>query len=379
MTESNPLWHGGVQAGVVALLIAGWLAFAGLGQEAWGQDGPSLRSIERPVRVVVSPEYQWYESELENALREASTDLRMVVPVGTRWTVEMGGAVARMGGNGLARVQGLTDANARITYAQPVGEGSVVFSGRVNVPVGKQRLGPEAVRTTRFISRNIYDFPVTSFSRGFSVNPQVTWAFPVTDRLAVGIGAGYQHQRGFYPEAGMESAYVPGDGMGLNGGFDYKVTDRSAVGLDLAFRRYQTDEVGGAPRFEAGNRATGTVRYLWRRGFTTVRAVVQYANWEESEFGYRANGVPQRNQIIPSHGQALVSYQARLAETVGIHVRASGHRYSATLGREETIVGRAYVSPSFDLGERVTLAPHGTITYGSYLGGGGGLRIEGAF
>lgn len=366
-------------AAVLVLFVVGWGLLGGTQQTARGQRGPSLRSVERPVQVVLSPAYQWYESEDGRTREEVSSTLRLVYPVSSRWTIEVGGAAAQMDGDGLARVRGLTDGNGRVTYAQPVGEGSVVFSARVNVPVGKQRLDSAAVRTTRIISKNFYDFTVSSFSRGFSVGPQVTWAFPLSDRFAVGIGAGYTHQRGFHPEAGMESAYVPGDGVGANGGFDYKMTGESAIGLDFAFRRYGTDQVGSVPRFEAGNRATGTIRYLWRQEFTTLRAVVQYANWEDSQYGYRLRDGPRREQVIPSHGLALVSYKTRVGAGLDLRVRASGHRYSATVGDEAKVVGRAYVAPSFEVGDMVTLAPHSTVSFGSYFAVGGGLRIQGSF
>jgi hypothetical protein len=80
---------------------------------------------------------------------------------------------------------------------------------------------------------------------------------------------------------------------------------------------------------------------------------------------------------------ALASYQTRFQEGIRLLVRVSGHQYMATIqdgprGDAKT-VGRMYVSPSFDLGETLTLAPHGRVTYGSYLGFGGGLRIEGTF
>lgn len=367
------------QAGVLLVLVVGWTLMEGTQWTARAQTGPSLRSVERPIQVVLSPAYQWYKRPDGRTLEEASSGFRAVVPLGTRWTIAVGGAVAQMDGDDLSRVRGLTDWNGRVTYAQPVGEGSVVFSARVNVPVGKQRLDSAAVQTTRQISKNFYDFHVSSFSRGLSVSPQVTWAFPLSDRFAVGIGAGYKHQRGFEPEAGMDSPYVPGDGVGVNGGFDYKITDQSAIGLDFAFRRYGTDQVGSAPRFDAGNRATGTIRYLWRQDFTTVRTVVQYANWEDSQYGYRLRDGPRREQVIPSHGLALVSSKMRIGAAIDLQLRASVHRYSATVGNDAQMVGRFYASPAFEVGENLTLAPHGTLSYGSYTAVGGGLRIRGAF
>ena len=264
-------------------------------------------------------------------------------------------------------------------YAQSVGQGSIVMSATVNVPVGKSELKGDELTTTRFISRNFYDFNVSSFSRGPSISPQVTYARPINDRLSVGVGASYQHFRGFQPRADLSSDYVPGDGIGGNVGANYKLTETSALGADLAFRRYATDEIGGQPSFDAGNRFSGTARYLRRDGFTTIRVVARYARWDESKFSY-TNGA-QQGQVIPSHVMLLGGYKTRLTEKIDLSVRASGYRYAEAeaIQIDTKTFGRAYVSPSFEVTEQIAVAPHGTATYGSYLGLGGGLRIEGEF
>lgn len=357
----------------------------GLIQDGWAQDGASLRSVDQPVRVALDPTYQFYETEDGQDLRQLSTQLTASVPIGQRVRVQARAGYAQMGGEGLAEVRGFTDATGRVSYAQPVGEGSVVLAATVNAPVGKQELGPDALLTTQWMSQNIYNFQITSFSRGLSVSPQVTWAFPVNDRLALGIGAGYQHQRGFRPQSGMEGEYVPGDGIGANGGLDYKVTETSALGFDVAFKRYQPDRLGGDRRFNAGNRFAGTVRYLNRSGFRTIRAVIRYASWEESEFGYLRAGDPDRGQVIPPHGMAQLSYGARVTDEWGgvgpirFDGRLSGDWYGTTVQTGEAIVGRLEVSPSVEVVEGLTLVPNGRFAYGRYLGFGGGLRIEGEF
>ena len=361
---------------------------SGLVRNAHAQtDGPSLRSTQRPIRVALDPTYQYYESEGGQGLTEFSTRLSAFLPINPQFSVRMSADYARMGGDNLKQVQGPTDVAATGTYAQPLAGGSLVFSLRANVPTGKQSLttGENGeLETNRLFSKNFYDFRVSSFSRGLSVSPKVTWAYPVTDRLAVGIGAEYQYQRGFQPNDRFtsDSLYVPGDGIGVNAGADYKITNSSALGVDVSFRRYGADEVGGAALFEAGNRLSATLRYLQRSGFTTFRAVLGYTQWEESQFGFRA-GSPTQGQVLPPHGLALASYRTRLVEDIRLHVRASGHWYGETVGSgpqaNQKMFGRAYVSPSFEFTHMVTLEPHGTVTYGSYLGFGGGLRIVGSF
>jgi hypothetical protein len=281
-----------------------------------------------------------------------------------------------MGGDP-TQVQGLTDAMGRFMYAQPVAEGSIVMSATVNVPVGKSGLDSDEFTTTRFFSRNFYDFEVSSFSRGPSVSPQVTYARPINDQLAIGVGIGYQHYRGYEPRDGG-GEYVPGDGVGGNLGVNYKLTETSAVGMDLAFRRYATDELDGQTTFDAGNRISGTARYLRRSGFTTIRVLARYARWDESEFSFQI-GSPDRGQVIPSHVMLLGGYKTRLTDSINLRARVSGYRYAETVQSDLKTFGRAYVSPSFELTEQIAVAPHGTATYGSFLGLGGGLRIEGQF
>ena len=355
-------------------LVVGVLMTTG---QSYGQAGPSLRSIDRPVEVALDPTYQYYDTESGRTLNQFSTRLTASVPVGQRVTVEGRFGYARMDGDRLSQVQGLTDAVGRVTYAQPVGDGSLVFGATVNAPVGEQNLSTEEFETARLFSRNYYDARVSSYSRGFSVAPRVTWAVPVSDRFAVGVGVVYQHQRGFEPREDL-GEYEPGDGVGGNAGFDYKVTQTSSIGLDVSVRRYGEDRLEGARRFDAGARISGTLRYLVRSGFTTIRAVARYANWNESTFGYQL-GDPDRGQVLPSHALALGSLQTRLTDAVDLTVDVSGHHYAETIQATDKLFGRLSFTPSVEVAEHVTVAPHGTATYGSYFGLGGGVRIEGEF
>jgi len=361
-------------AALCLALVIGVLTTTGRSR---AQQGPSLRSVDRPVEVALDPTYQYYDTEPGRTLNQFSTRLTATVPIGQRVTVEGRFGYAQMDGDRLSQVQGLTDAVGRVTYARPVGEGSLVFGATVNAPVGEQNLSPEAFETARLFSRNYYDARVSSYSQGFSVAPRVTWAVPLSDRFAVGVGVGYRHQRGFEPRLD-QGEYEPGDGVGGNAGFDYKVTQNSSVGLDVSVRRYGEDRLEGARRFDAGSQISGTLRYLFRSGFTTVRAVAQYANWNESTFGYQL-GDPDRGQVLPSHALALGGLQTRLTDAVDLAVEVSGHHYAETIQADDKLFGRLSVTPSVEVAEHLTLAPHGTATYGSYVGFGGGVRVKGEF
>lgn len=347
--------------------------------ETYAQERPTFRAMQDPVRVSVDPTYQFYQVENDRTLTQFSTRVSAVIPLNSNVHVRAHGSYAQMNGDELVSVQGLTDMRGSFVYARSINESTLVAALDVNVPLGKQELTEAELETTRQVSQNFYGFRVSSFSRGFSAAPRVLWAVPVTDDLVIGIGGSYQHQRGYRPAAAMEAPYVPGDGFTLNTGFDYVLTSQSGLGMDLVFRRYGTDQSDGVDRFNVGNQLAGSVRYLYRSGFTTIRVIARFANWEDSEFGFRSATEPERGQVIPSHGMLMAQYQTRLAAGYRLMVRASAHQYSKTVQSDTQTLGRLRVAPSFALTDALTLAPHGSVTFGSFTGVAAGIRVESRF
>lgn len=350
-------------------------------QEAYAQAG-MLRSQEQPIRVSLMPVYQQY-SDGDQSVSEMSSQLALAVPVSQRVNIRARANYASMGGDGLERVHGLNDVRGTVTYARSIGDGSLVFNLNTNIPVGKRELTPGQLQTTGLISTNYYDFQVSSFGRGFSLAPSVTGAIPITDRLVAGLGGSYQHQRGYRPSQGME-LYVPGDAIEVKGGLDYQLSRSALLGMDLSFRRYNTDRVGGLDRFQSGNKLVGRLRYLFRKGFTTLRVLARYANWEESQLlpllqtedGSFTTGEPVNRRVIPSHGMGAVSYQTRFDSGLRVSVRVSGHRYSETDAFEAKRYGAIRIRPSVEIGDLFGVAPHVKFTAGSFTGIEGGIRLQ---
>lgn len=352
-------------------------------QQGVAQDGSGLlRSQSQPLRVSVTPVYQQFTDEGQT-VSELSSQIGMVIPLGQRFQVRARGQYASIEGKNFTRVNGLNDFRGTVTYAQPIGEASLVFNLNANLPVGKRELSTEELQTTTFTSNNFYDFKVSSFGRGLGLAPSVTAAVPITERLVVGIGGAYQYQRGYRPAQGMEELYIPGDAMEVKGGLDYQVSRSSLLGVDVAFQYHQTDRVGDLDRFESGNKLVGRARYLVRDGFTSFRIMARYANWEESRFlpllrtndGF-TTGTPVRRRVIPSHGMGLVSYRTRFDSGLRLSARLSGHWYSETDVYDAKTVGSLRVSPSVKLAQTLVLAPHAKYTAGSFTGLEGGLRLE---
>lgn len=274
------------------------------------------------------------------------------------------------------QVRGLNDIQGTITYARPIGDGSLVFNLNANLPVGKQELSPEQLRTTTFTSNNFYDFKVSSFGRGLSLAPRLTGALPLTERLVIGIGGSYQHQRGYRPSQEMDQLYIPGDAIEGRVGLDYQTTRSSLLGVDASFQYHQTDREGDLERFESGNKLVGRVRYLYRDGFTAFRVLARYANWEESRLYGLTAGEPIERRVIPSHGMGVISYQTRFDSGLRLSTRLAGHWYSETDVFDTKTFGTIRVSPSVQLGQTMILAPHAKYTAGSIMGIEGGIRLE---
>src|SRR5690606_13491395 len=96
--------------------------------------------------------------------------------------------------------------------------------------------------------------------------PGVTYALPLGERLAVGLGVGYQHRTPFRPRAGLDDDYDPGDELLLTGGLDYRLSPATALSLDLTYAAIGTDTSGDLA-YASGDAVavTARLRSAWRR------------------------------------------------------------------------------------------------------------------
>lgn len=361
---------------VVVALLLGACVWS-MGAKGGLAQAELLRSGEGAYRVMLAPVYQQYTDD-GRTLTQASSRLSVSMPLLDQMRLRASAQYALMDAEGAPRIRGLDDVHASVTYARTIGESSLVFGLDANLPAGKRGLTSDQLRTTAVASRNYYHFRVSSFGQGLTVAPRVTWAVPLTERIVVGVGATYQHERGFRPRQNMTDTYVPGDGVGVNGGVDVQLTRTSTLGVDATFRRYGPDQQGGATQFEAGNRLAGTVRYLYRKGFTQVQVRGHYANWAPSQYYDTRAADPSgvRVNVIPSHGMAEIGVRMRIVDDIRVETQLAGHRYSATSVSPEQLLGTVRLTPSFDIQDTVVIAPHGQLTLGSFRGMGGGLRIQ---
>lgn len=341
-----------------------------------GSAAEALTSRERPTQIVLEPTYQRFEGE-GRTVTQWSVPLVAVVPFGERWQTTLRGSGASAGGENLQTLSGLTDVRVGLSYAQPIGEGSLVVNANVNAPVGKKELTRGEFETARLLSRNFFQFRVPSFGQGFGAGTGVTWAVPVTESVVIGIGGAFRYHGSYTPTAGQD-AYDPGEEGRITGGVDVRLGKTSVLSADGSFYMYGTDTVGDVSEFEAGNQFAVRVQYLREEEVQSVRVVGYYRNQEKSTLPIRGEA-DRTLQVLPTRGMLRGEYERPLARRVALQVSAAGRWYEETAGQESKTLVTLGVEPQFDVGERVQVAPRGAYTAGSVSGFEGGVGLTAQF
>lgn len=338
-----------------------------------GTGADALTSEERPVRIVFRSAYQRYEDD-GRTLTQWSVPVEVVVPFRDRWqlSVQGGGASARV--DDLPTLSGITDVRTALSYAQPVGEGSLIVNANVNVPTGKEELTQEEFVAATFLSQKFYRFPLSSFGQGLGTGGGITWATPVSESVVLGVGGAFQYHRGYDPVAGRQQEYNPGEEGRLTAGVDVQIDRVSALSADVSFFVYGTDTVGGVDQFTAGNHASVRVQYLRRTDDRTVRVLGHYRQQENSTLPVRA-GSDQERQVLPSHGMLRGRYSAPLSETLGLRVSAAGRWYGDTFAFDRKTVVTFRGGLDFEVREGFEISPGAAFTAGSFTGLEGRLRL----
>lgn len=343
-----------------------------------------LSSDRPPVRVEVEPAFQRYVDGTWT-LTQWSTRVSAVVPITSRLQVRASTSAADATAtirDSTTDVRGLSDVRASLLYAQPVGEGSVILSVDANLPVGTRELTPEEVRTSVFLAQPVYGFRVPGFGQGFNVAPRVTYAVPVSDAVAVGVGASYRYLGAYQPVEGQGSDYQPGGEMEVFAGVDVQVSEAVSVSADASYARYGTDQLGGRDRFEPGDRIAGTLQALYQRDFTSVRVVArgQYRGTSSLivpdrllDAGFIEPSLDDR-QIVPSMGAVRARFATRLTESVRGGVHVEGRHDQATTLMDARTTGTVGAEATIRLVDALAITPQAAYTLGDVRGVEAALR-----
>ena len=334
----------------------------------------SLTSQRQPVRLSVQSSYQRYEDG-GRSISAMSLPVAAFVPLGRHVGLDLRTSVVMA--EQQSRLSGLNDVQVSLGYARRVGEGSLLFTLGVNVPVGKAKLSSEEFETATLLAQNVYDFRVPGLGQGLNVSPGLTWAVPVGEALMLGLGAAYQYRGGYEPRRGRGERYDPGDEVLLTGGLDYRLRPNVALSGDVTYTFYGNDTFGGDDFYEAGNKITTTLQLLSTQGFNEIRLLGRYRSRAKSSLPVGGGAVvTEEEQEIPDQITATGSYRLHFSDTVSLTAVARGHFFGETTRFSQQSVFEVGIVPEFGFSDDLHLRPQFVYTLGSFSGLEAGLALE---
>ena len=345
-----------------------------------GQQQPSALYADadrQPIRISMEGVYQRFSNDDEN-ISEFSVPLSFRFPFGDQIAFSLQTNYATVSGSDIESVSGIGDVQAVASYFQPVGAASLVFSIGLNVTTGNSALTFEEFRTSALAAQTAYDLRVPTFGQGIRVAPAVTYAFPVGERVALGVGASYQYRGPYEPLEDLPDLYDPGEEVLLTAGADLEVTPTSSFSIDLSLGLNGTDTFGteaNEQTFEPGNTVAATAQYHILLGFHEVRAVAHY---RARGTGALPEAAVDAETAVPNQIQFFTDARFALTPTFDLGARARLRFYgeSAIFDESQTLFDVG-VLPAVMVTERVGLMGRFVYTLGSFSGFtvGGGLRL----
>ncbi len=358
----------------LSLLLLVFAAPLALGQPT-EQEPAALyaRGNTPPPRITFEGVFQRFEDEGED-ITEISVPLSVYLPIGPNIALGLSTNYATVSGSQIETLSGVGDVQIVTSYFQPAGDGSLVVSLAFSASTGDTALSFEEFRTATLAGQTVYDLRVPTFGQGIRVSPSVTYAFPVGDRTALGLGASYQYRGPYEPLDDQPDQYDPGEEILLTAGADLEITPTSSVSLDLSLGLNGTDS-WGTVEYEPGNTTAATLQFLKLLGLHEVRLVARYSERGEGDLPL---SVSAAEVAVPTRLVVMGDARFQVAPTFRVGVLARARRYgeSALFAEGQTLTDLGLM-PMVEVSETLSLSGRFVYTLGSFSGftAGGGVSI----
>ena len=326
----------------------------------------------RPIRITTGITYQQFSDD-DRRLSEVSFPFIAFLPFTRQIGLTLRTNPALISGETVTSVQGLSDAQAALSYYQEIGEGSMVVSFTSNLPSGKRELTQDEFATTVLLSQDFYGFYVPVLGQGLNLSPGITFAYPINEVLVAGAGFAYQLKGSFKPVENMAESFSPGDELLITGGVDYRLNPMWAISSNFTYTLYQADKLGEAEVYESGNQSLISLQGIGDLGGNRLRLFARYRSKAKSVLPV-GDDVVTAPRTIPTQFQFLGTYNASIQDdlraTVILRTRVFG---KTDLFSHKTLVDLG-ASPQYIISENVTGVLRFIYTFGSFPGveiGGG--------
>ena len=171
----------------------------------------------------------------------------------------------------------------------------------------------------------------------------------------------------------MAEDYNPGDEFIVTGGLDVGVNPNAALSADVSLSTYGTDTVGEVDQFEAGNKITGRLQYLYQGAGDALRVVgalrkPRREHHPRSSFG----GTPGPAQPRRFSRQLRPAVQHIYTR----HLGTVGRLFGETETFDAQTLFRVGIAPAFSASANVVLMPRVAATFGDLTGFQAGLTVQ---
>ena len=377
----GPLVMNGIRNSTIAIRTFGWfigallLVFAT--PDSVRAQAPDLYmgSEVRPIRIALGATYQQFSDE-DRRLSQLSFPFSAFIPFTSQIALTLRTNPALASGESVTPLEGMSDAQAALSYHQPIGEGSVVVSFTSNLPSGKRELTEEEFATSALLSQDFYGFYVPALGQGLNLSPGLTVAYPINDDFAIGLGFAYQLKGEFKPVVGMEESFTPGDEMLFTGGFDVRLSPFWALSTTFTYTLYEADQLGAVEVYESGNQSQASLQVIGNLGNNQLRLFTRYRTKAKSVLPV-GDDIVTAPRTVPEQVQFMGSYTVRLQENVHAVLLGRARYFKATdFFGNKTLVDLG-ASPQYAFNDNVAAVLRFVYTFGSFPGVeiGGGMAF----
>ena len=269
-----------------------WLPILIAVSNSVAQDEPATGRRDDLIRVM--PVYQRWSQGQGNAFAQFSVPVYARLLFGRKLSLALRGGQATASGDNAQKLSGVTDTQLSFYY----NTANFIFNLGLNLPSGKRALTYPEFLTTSLLSLNHYNFQTPSYGQGFNMAPGFTWAWPVSEKFALGLGAAYQYKGKFKPLTLIDK-YDPGDEMLLTGGLDWRMGETAKFSLDVITTIYGKDKIDTAVVFAAGHRFVAHAQFRQSFGFDEFWLFVRYLSRGKNSLAVGGALLPENKKSTP--------------------------------------------------------------------------------
>lgn len=247
--------------------------------------------LEKQATLSTGISYQmWRIQGSEYTVTQVAFPMILYVPLRDRFslTVTHIPALSQWGRD--YKIRGLSDTWVQGTFLS--GNEKWMLNLGMGVPTGKTRLNnSEMVLSQSIISQDMFRFRLPIYGQGFCLKAGGAFAYPVMEKLVLGIGGQYLMHTAYHPiqysyffrsgnailEKTADIQYKPGNETTVQAGLDFSPGENTKFMLDGVFTHYDKDILENTKTYGSGAKISfhGGVYYQYNEqfiwGFATYR------------------------------------------------------------------------------------------------------------